>query len=79
MLKFPLVRASVKQLQGPVASRKFACRQVVEAFLKLDKPYQAAIADVTMKMGAGMAEFIEKEVRLVATLTIFLNSPTLCT
>ncbi len=37
--------------------------QVVEAFLKLNKPYQNAIADVTKKMGAGMAEFIEKEAR----------------
>lgn len=36
---------------------------MVSAFLKLEKPYQDAIAEVTMKMGAGMAEFIEKEVR----------------
>ena len=35
---------------------------VVEAFLNLDVRYQAAIAEVTQKMGAGMAEFISKEV-----------------
>jgi len=34
---------------------------VVEAFLNLDKPYQDAIAEVTMKMGDGMAEFIAKD------------------
>ena len=37
--------------------------QVVDAFLGLDKSYQDAIADVTERMGAGMAEFITKEAR----------------
>ena len=44
------------------ASHAARC-QVVEAFLNLRKPYQDAIAEVTMKMGAGMAEFIAKDVR----------------
>ena len=39
---------------------------VVEAFLNLDVRYQAAIAEVTQKMGAGMAEFISKEVVTLA-------------
>jgi hypothetical protein len=38
----------------------------VEAFLGLNKSYQAAIEEVTQKMGAGMAEFIEKEARFSA-------------
>jgi hypothetical protein len=37
--------------------------QVVEAFLNLGEDYQLAIADVTERMGAGMAEFITKEAR----------------
>ena len=41
----------------------------MDAFLKLEKPYQDAIAEVTQKMGAGMAEFIEKEVSAVALPT----------
>ncbi len=36
---------------------------MVEAFLNLGEDYQLAIADVTERMGAGMAEFITKEVR----------------
>ena len=36
---------------------------VVDVFLRLDKPFQDAIADITRRMGYGMAEFIEKEVR----------------
>ena len=39
---------------------------MVDAFLKLDKGYQLAIADITKRMGAGMAEFIAKEVLLRA-------------
>ena len=39
---------------------------MVDAFLKLDKGYQLAIADVTKRMGAGMAEFIAKEARRCA-------------
>jgi hypothetical protein len=35
----------------------------VDAFLNLHEDYQVAIADVTKRMGAGMAEFIEKEAR----------------
>ena len=40
--------------------------QVVEAFLNLNEGYQLAIADVTRRMGAGMAEFITKEARRTA-------------
>ncbi len=34
---------------------------VVDAFLSLDKGFQLVIADITKRMGEGMAEFIEKE------------------
>ncbi|XP_059314269.1 squalene synthase [Lycium ferocissimum] len=37
-------------------------RHVSTAFLELGKHYQQAIEDITMKMGAGMAKFICKEV-----------------
>ena len=47
---------------GPGTEALCIAIQVVDAFLKLEKPYQDAIAEVTQKMGAGMAEFIEKEV-----------------
>lgn len=36
---------------------------VVEVFLQLDEQYQEVIADITQRMGAGMAKFIELEVR----------------
>jgi hypothetical protein len=36
---------------------------VVDVFLRLDRPFQDAIADITKRMGAGMAKFIQKEVR----------------
>lgn len=39
---------------------------VVNAFLELDEPFKVAITDATKKMGAGMAEFIEKEVKTIA-------------
>lgn len=45
---------------------------MVEAFLKLDKRYQDAIAEVTMKMGYGMAEFITKEARSMPALARLL-------
>lgn len=35
---------------------------VVNVFLALPPPHQAVIADITRRMGYGMAEFIEKEV-----------------
>lgn len=54
---------------GTQAAATLHCTQVVDAFLKLEKPYQDAIAEVTQKMGAGMAEFIEKEVSAVALPT----------
>ena len=62
MHKFPLARLAARRTL--LLSR---LPQVVEAFLNLNKPYQAAIAEVTMKMGAGMAEFITKEARLERT------------
>ena len=39
---------------------------VVDVFLRLDQPFQDAIADITRRMGAGMAKFIPKEVRGLA-------------
>ena len=65
MLKFPMVRGeSPADGSTWVLELRPLCIaiQVVDAFLKLEKPYQDAIAEVTQKMGAGMAEFIEKEV-----------------
>jgi farnesyl-diphosphate farnesyltransferase len=35
---------------------------VVEVFLGLEQQYQEVIADITRRMGEGMAEFIQKEV-----------------
>ncbi|GAQ93019.1 squalene synthase [Klebsormidium nitens] len=35
---------------------------VTRAFLRLNKQYQEVIADITRRMGAGMAKYIEKEV-----------------
>lgn len=35
---------------------------VVEVFLAQDEHYQEVIADITRRMGEGMAEFIPKEV-----------------
>jgi hypothetical protein len=36
---------------------------VTEVFLSLDEQYQEVIADITKRMGAGMADFIQQEVR----------------
>jgi farnesyl-diphosphate farnesyltransferase len=41
----------------------------VDAFLQLGEDYQLAIADVTKRMGAGMAEFITKEVHAMFVRT----------
>lgn len=35
---------------------------VIRVFLSLDPSFQKVIADITRRMGEGMAEFIEKEV-----------------
>jgi hypothetical protein len=35
---------------------------VVEVFLSLEETYQEVIADITRRMGEGMADFIEREV-----------------
>lgn len=42
---------------------------VVEVFLQLDEQYQEVIADITQRMGAGMAKFIELEVRTALAAT----------
>lgn len=39
-------------------------RLVTDVFLMLKPQYQRVIADITRRMGAGMAEFIPKEVLL---------------
>jgi farnesyl-diphosphate farnesyltransferase len=36
---------------------------VVDAFLALAPAFQRVIADITQRMGAGMAEFIQRDVR----------------
>mmetsp|Transcript_38362 Transcript_38362/g.85410 ORF Transcript_38362/g.85410 Transcript_38362/m.85410 type:complete len:165 (+) Transcript_38362:47-541(+) len=38
---------------------------VVNVFLGLDEQFQLVIADITKRMGAGMAEFIQREVHAV--------------
>jgi farnesyl-diphosphate farnesyltransferase len=37
---------------------------VTEVFLSLEEQYQEVIADITKRMGAGMADFIQQEVRM---------------
>ncbi len=37
--------------------------RVVEVVLQLDEQYQEVIANITQRMGAGMAKFITMEVR----------------
>ena len=39
---------------------------VIEVFLSLDKGFQEIIADITRRMGEGMAEFIQKDVKTIA-------------
>jgi farnesyl-diphosphate farnesyltransferase len=36
----------------------------VDVFLSLEPGFQEVIADITRRMGEGMAEFIQREVRL---------------
>lgn len=40
--------------------------KVISVFLSLDKGFQDVIADITRRMGEGMAEFIEKDVKTIA-------------
>jgi len=46
---------------------------VVEAFLGLEDKYQEVIADITERMGAGMAEFIPKEVDTVSEYDLYCH------
>merc|ERR1719327_878904 len=47
---------------------------LVDVFLGLEEKYQAVIADITRRMGAGMAEFIEKEeVETVAEYDLYCH------
>eukprot|EP00878_Enallax_costatus_P022101 GHUV01023436.1.p1 GENE.GHUV01023436.1~~GHUV01023436.1.p1 ORF type:complete len:325 (+),score=79.94 GHUV01023436.1:206-1180(+) len=46
---------------------------VVDVFLSLDKHFQEVIADITQKMGEGMAEFIQKEVETVADYDLYCH------
>lgn len=66
MNKFPLVRGWRCRSCLPARRLRPLRAQVVDAFLKLNKGYQLAIADVTKRMGEGMAEFIAKDVRRCA-------------
>lgn len=48
---------------------------VVEVFLSLDEQYQEVIADITKRMGAGMADFITREVcrtRYAAGIAVYV-------
>lgn len=46
---------------------------VVNVFLSLEEPMQKVIADITRRMGAGMAEFIQKEVRTVQDYDLYCH------
>ena len=47
---------------------------VVDAFLKLSKPYQDVIVDITKRMGAGMHDFIEKdEVKTIKDYNLYCH------
>ncbi|KAK9815785.1 hypothetical protein WJX72_009464 [[Myrmecia] bisecta] len=46
---------------------------VTDVFLGLDMSYQKVIADITRRMGAGMAEFIEKDVATVADYDLYCH------
>lgn len=46
---------------------------VVDVFLGLEQHFQDVIADITQRMGAGMAEFIEKEVSTRAAAPLVLQ------
>jgi phytoene/squalene synthetase len=48
-------------------------QNVTEVFLTLDPEYQAVIADITRRMGAGMAEFIHKDVETVADYDLYCH------
>ncbi|GAX82208.1 hypothetical protein CEUSTIGMA_g9636.t1 [Chlamydomonas eustigma] len=47
--------------------------KVINVFLSLDKVFQIVIADITKKMGAGMNEFIQKEVITVADYNLYCH------
>jgi len=47
---------------------------VVEVFLDLDEQYQDVIADITRRMGEGMADFIQREVCPAAELHVAAQS-----
>ncbi|GIL43026.1 hypothetical protein Vafri_829 [Volvox africanus] len=46
---------------------------VVDVFLKLEDVFQKVIADITRRMGCGMAEFIEKEVITVTDYDMYCH------
>ncbi|KAK9826814.1 hypothetical protein WJX81_003825 [Elliptochloris bilobata] len=46
---------------------------VTDLFLRLKAPYQKVITDITRRMGAGMAEFLEKEVETVNDFDMYCH------
>ncbi|XP_074313256.1 squalene synthase 2-like isoform X3 [Silene latifolia] len=74
-VKIPILKAFHQHIYDP--DWHFSCgtnhykvlmdefHHVSAAFLELDKGYQEAIADITKRMGTGMAKFIQKEVETV--------------
>jgi len=44
---------------------------VIEVFMRLDPKFQEVIADITKRMGHGMAEFIEREVITIADWDLY--------
>ncbi|XP_074313258.1 squalene synthase 2-like [Silene latifolia] len=75
-IKIPILKAFHQHIYNP--DWHFSCgtkhykvlmdefHHVSTAFLELDRGYQEAIEDITKRMGAGMAQFICKEVETVS-------------
>ena len=58
---------------GPYVDLMRQYRHVAEVFNRLDPGYAAVITDITRRMGAGMADFIEKEVVTVADYDLYCH------
>ena len=58
---------------GPYVDLMRQYRHVAEVFNSLESAYAAIIADITRRMGNGMADFIEKEVVTVADYDLYCH------
>lgn len=81
--KVPLLRAFADRVgdadftvacgYGPYVDLMRQYRHVAAVFRGLEPAYAAVIADITRRMGAGMADFIEKEVVTVADYDLYCH------